>query len=179
VSIGGPYPQAFTAVHGDRFYYADAERFEVRVYGADGTLERLIRVAADPPRYRRDEIFPTIPAARDTDDPAAFGFPISCRTSATWLSMKTAVSGCASTAPSTSTAQCRDGSSSTPMAGCTGRCDCHWAWCGTLYPRMSAARQQARQDLQIGEDFMLTSVRDEYGVESVVLYPLEKHGPGR
>jgi hypothetical protein len=52
-----PHPQAFWRVHGERFYYADAKRFEFRVFRADGVLERIVRVAADPPRHDRTEVF--------------------------------------------------------------------------------------------------------------------------
>jgi hypothetical protein len=57
VQVGEPYPQAFWAVHDDRFYYADGQRFEVRVHGPDGNLEMVSRVAHVPPRYGRKEAF--------------------------------------------------------------------------------------------------------------------------
>jgi hypothetical protein len=47
--LSNRYPQAYWAAHGDRLYYSDAERFEVRVYTSDGRLERIMRVRYDPP----------------------------------------------------------------------------------------------------------------------------------
>ncbi|CAN5859738.1 hypothetical protein BH23GEM9_BH23GEM9_09440 [soil metagenome] len=180
MSIGEPYPQAFTAVHGDRFYYADAERFEVRVYAPDGALERVIRVAADPPRHRRDEIFPAIPAERDTDDPRVIASrqhyreiigsmripdPLPHFSDMTvddsgriWLREYRPVT--------------TDGSMPRWFIFDT---DGRLRWSLRSPPGMVRHPVPwARHDLQIGEDFVLTSVRDEYGVESVVMYRLEK-----
>jgi hypothetical protein len=44
----------FWAVRGTRFYYADSRTFEVRIYGADGRLERIIR--ADVAQGRPDDL---------------------------------------------------------------------------------------------------------------------------
>ncbi|HSR41243.1 MAG TPA: hypothetical protein VLL48_03705 [Longimicrobiales bacterium] len=65
-----PHPQAMWAVHGQRFYYADARRWEILVHRSDGTLERIIRVREEIPRYTRGEALPVPdpPAGRE-DDP--------------------------------------------------------------------------------------------------------------
>ncbi len=53
-----PHPQSMWAVHGDRFYYADAKRFEVLVFKSDGALDRRIRVAGTTPRYDMADVWP-------------------------------------------------------------------------------------------------------------------------
>ena len=53
-----PHPQAIWALHEDRFYYSDSQRFEILVYTADGKLERRIRVAHTAPRYEKDVVWP-------------------------------------------------------------------------------------------------------------------------
>src|SRR5690606_16148584 len=42
-----PHPQPFRTIRGNRFYHADSKRFAVEVYGADGSLERVVRVRAE------------------------------------------------------------------------------------------------------------------------------------
>jgi hypothetical protein len=59
-----PHGQAIWSVQGDRFYYADARRFEYHVFLADGTLERVVRVDAPLPAYSREEVLPQRPASR-------------------------------------------------------------------------------------------------------------------
>lgn len=58
IRIAEPHPQAMWAVRGDRFFYGDAKRFEILVYRADGTLDRIIRVAGEAPRYPREDVLP-------------------------------------------------------------------------------------------------------------------------
>jgi hypothetical protein len=69
VSIGEPHPQAFWTVRGDRFYYADAQRFEIRVYRPDGGLERRIRVNEEASHFPREEVFQPIPQSDPSGDP--------------------------------------------------------------------------------------------------------------
>ncbi|MEX2609364.1 MAG: 6-bladed beta-propeller [Gemmatimonadota bacterium] len=57
------YPQVSWAVAGMRTYIGDGERFEIRVHGPEGRLERLIRVDAPPERYPAEG--PTMPLAAD------------------------------------------------------------------------------------------------------------------
>jgi hypothetical protein len=70
VGFAEPHPQAFWAVSGDRFYHADADRSEIRVFQRDGTLEQIARVSFQPPDYARDVLFtaPDFPPGRE-DDP--------------------------------------------------------------------------------------------------------------
>ena len=64
VTFGEPHPQALWTVHGSRFYYADAKRFEIRVFDLDGALN------------------------------GSCGCPTSRRaTTATWSSLRSAVAG--------------------------------------------------------------------------------------
>jgi hypothetical protein len=49
LSLEERHPQPYWATHGNRFYYTDSDRMEVRVFGPQGVLERLIRVRFDPP----------------------------------------------------------------------------------------------------------------------------------
>jgi hypothetical protein len=69
VGWGEPHPQAFWTVHGDRLYYADAQRFEVEVYGPDGGLERLIRVNEAAPSFDREAVFPPSAPPEPTGNP--------------------------------------------------------------------------------------------------------------
>ena len=63
-----PHPQAMWVVRGDRFYYADAKRFEVQVYRSDGSLERIVRVAAAAPRYTKKDVWPAAPSTTGTGE---------------------------------------------------------------------------------------------------------------
>ncbi len=58
VAFDEPHPQVIWAARGERFYYADAKRFEVKVFRLDGSLERVIRVADEAPKYDRADVFP-------------------------------------------------------------------------------------------------------------------------
>lgn len=175
VSIAEPHPQAFTAVHGDRFYYADAERFEVRVYGPEGGLERVIRVNADPPNFSRSELFPRMAEIPDGDErmrlvrehmaeihrtvrlPETQPFFSDMAVDAgghIWLREFT-----------------RAGLPRWLVFDTEGRL--RWA----LRSPPAMVREPApwtRSNLQIGDDFVLASERDEFGVESVVLFRLLK-----
>jgi len=45
-NISPPFPRRFvSAIHGRRFYHGPAEGYEIRVYTADGALERVIRAS--------------------------------------------------------------------------------------------------------------------------------------
>lgn len=45
-NIAPPFPRRFvSAIHGVRFYYGPGEGYEIRVYTADGALERVIRAS--------------------------------------------------------------------------------------------------------------------------------------
>jgi hypothetical protein len=179
IGISEPHPQAFTAVHGDRFYYADAERFEVSVYGPDGALERLIRVAADPPRYDRREIFRPIPddgsgdprraelrrhfddiirTVRVPDPLPHFSDMIIDEGGRIWL-REYQPPGVADRAPRWF------------IFDADGRL--RWS---LRSPRtlVRSPAPWARWNPQIGEDFVLSSARDELDVASVVLYRLRK-----
>jgi hypothetical protein len=48
-SLEDVQPQPYWATYGSRFYYTDSDRMEVLVFGAQGELERIIRVRYDPP----------------------------------------------------------------------------------------------------------------------------------
>jgi len=65
---GEPHGQAFWRVQGDRFYYADARRLEYRVFLADATLERIVRVDAPLSTYSREEVLPQRPPAPGADE---------------------------------------------------------------------------------------------------------------
>ena len=43
------FPQPYWAVQQDRFYWADAERFEIKVFDPSGKLERIVNVRHDRP----------------------------------------------------------------------------------------------------------------------------------
>ncbi|MEX2285321.1 MAG: 6-bladed beta-propeller [Gemmatimonadota bacterium] len=59
-----PHPQPMRTLHDNRFYYGDAKRFEIQVFGANGELERRIRVAGIAPRYQKKDVWaPPSPAA--------------------------------------------------------------------------------------------------------------------
>lgn len=70
VAWGEPHPQVFWFAQGDKTYYADARRFEVLVFGADGTLSLIIRAPHQKPNYSRADLWPK-PAARNIPDPEA------------------------------------------------------------------------------------------------------------
>ena len=53
-----PHPQAFWRIGGDRMYYADGSRFEIRVFAMDGRLLRIVRAPDDTRQYARDEVWP-------------------------------------------------------------------------------------------------------------------------
>jgi hypothetical protein len=55
---GEPHPQPIWAIHGNRFYYADAARFEILVFRNDGSLERRIRVQHTAPRFEKAVVWP-------------------------------------------------------------------------------------------------------------------------
>ena len=60
-----PHPQPIWAIHGNRFYYADAARFEILVFKNDGALERRIRVNHTAPRFEKDVVWPRTEAPPD------------------------------------------------------------------------------------------------------------------
>jgi len=64
-----PLPQAFRATQGDRFYTADADRFEILVYGPAGGLEHIVRLAHEPPPLPRSAREP--PTFSGDDGPEA------------------------------------------------------------------------------------------------------------
>jgi hypothetical protein len=178
IGISEPHPQAFTAVHGNRFYYADAARFEVQIFGPDGALERLVHVAADPPRFTRDEIFrqTTIPVdddprtravrehhneinrtARVPDPLPHFSDMVVDAGGRIWLREYRPLA--ARTAPRWFVFDV-DGT-------------LRWALRAPP-PLVRHPAPWARSNLQIGEDFVLTATRDDLGVESVLLYRLHR-----
>jgi len=53
-----PHPQPVWATGGDRLYYLDDARREIRVYGPTGTLERRVVVAGQPSTWAGAEMFP-------------------------------------------------------------------------------------------------------------------------
>jgi 6-bladed beta-propeller protein len=58
-AFSDPRAQGFWSMHGDRFYTADAERFEIRVHGRSGQVERIVRLAAEAvpvPRSHRTPV---------------------------------------------------------------------------------------------------------------------------
>jgi hypothetical protein len=53
VGFAEPHAQGMWAVHGDRFYYADGQRFAVQVFSGDGQLTQIVRVQYAAPSYSR------------------------------------------------------------------------------------------------------------------------------
>jgi hypothetical protein len=53
-----PHPQPVWAMHGNRIYYGDAMRFEILVFKNDGSLERRIRVNHTAPRFQKAIVWP-------------------------------------------------------------------------------------------------------------------------
>jgi 6-bladed beta-propeller protein len=70
ISLEDRQPQPYWATHDRRFYYTDSDRMEVRVFGAQGKLERIIRVRYDPPAPTA-ETFAISPAMNDETQTAA------------------------------------------------------------------------------------------------------------
>jgi hypothetical protein len=177
VGIREPHPQAFWTVKGSRFYYADASRFEVRVFLSDGTLERVISLATQIPQYDRSEVFPPRAASGGDQDAktqkamlaldqmfAEIPLPSSFPAFSDMLIDDAARVWVREYLPS---ARLRDTSPRWFVFDADGR---------LLYsvrspPYMMRTRQTyTTLHPQIGTDFILTSARDQDGVESVVLY---------
>lgn len=176
VGIAEPHPQAFTAMHGDRFYYADAERFEVRVYGPDGSLERVIRVAADPPNLSRSELFPPMAAAPDGDERVRLAREHLAEVQRTMRLPDTQPFFSDMVVDEGGRIWLREFTRVGMPRWFIFDTDGRLRW--TLRSPPAMVRQPvpwARANLQIGEDFILAAERDEYGVESVVLFRLLKH----
>jgi hypothetical protein len=181
ISIREPHPQAFWTVQGARFYYADAARFEVRVFLANGTLERVISVAGAVPRYDRSVVFPptTPPASADAKIQAAIQASAQLRSEIELPREFPAFSDL--------------------LVDAVGR-----IWLREYYPpgrkdggphwfvfepdgrlnyrvRLPSSTMRSRRTYttlhpQIGADFILAAERDADGVESVALYRFSVRG---
>ena len=58
VSWGEPHPQVFRRIKGNRVYYADAKRFEIRVYDLKGKLDLIVRAPYSAQKYGRSDFWP-------------------------------------------------------------------------------------------------------------------------
>lgn len=173
-----PHPQAYWTVHGGRFYYADAKRFEVRVFRADGMLDRVIRVDASAPVHTRREVEPRPPGP--TGDPERDEL------------RRLAIEAFSQMQPPDTLPHFSD-----MLVDATGhvwlreyvpprRIDVWPRWYifdpeGRLRFSIRSppelvhpARAYSPLRPRIGDDHVLTYARDEDGVESVVLIPLRK-----
>lgn len=71
VSFSEPHPQVFRRTLGARTYVADAKRFEIRVFDADGKLEMIVRAPYSQRHYGRAELFPKVKRSAATDSTIA------------------------------------------------------------------------------------------------------------
>lgn len=173
-----PHAQAFWSLHGERFFAADAARFEIRAFGRNGNLERIIRLAYEPvpmPASWRD---PQLRAAttelerqRNADIAEAY-------TRRTWPEHLPAFSS--STVDHSGNLWVREYA---PRISSVGP---RWLVFDTTGALRYGVRLPALEIVpmfvsrwagEIGDDYVLGVVRDSDGVESVWLVPLLKRGP--
>ncbi len=175
-----PHPQAFWAVHGDRFYYADAQRFEIMVFGPAGRLERRIRVNVPAQQYARDVVYPPSPSPEPTGNPR-----MDQVMRVGWEARQNA--SLPDTFPSFSDMILdEEGNIWVRQYHPDGAVDSQpWWWVFNPEGRLRWAVRSPpglvrspnpvrRLDPYIGTDRIVASIRDEYGVESVVVYRLRK-----
>ncbi len=178
-----PHPQAMWAVHGDRFYYADARRFEIRVHRNDGSLERIVRVAGAAPGYDRDEIWPpqTSPPTDDSRESQTQRAFAEAFATAELPDTFPAFSDLLVDAPGNIwVREYVPGRYMTEIRPRWFVFDSTGAlrWAIRSPPAMIRYfRPYVHIVPSIGEDHVLASVRDPDGVESVVVYRLIKRSP--
>jgi hypothetical protein len=180
-----PHPQAIWRVGRERFYYADAKRFEIRVFHDDGTLERVIRVAGESPPYSHDEVFPphtvrvTATNGRGTSDDArrASEAMANARMPDTFPAFSDLLVDAADNIwvreylPASRLGTERPRWFVFDSVGVLRRSL-------RLPPRMLGGfRPWSRGAPEIGDDHVLTSMSDEDGVQSVVVFRLRKRTP--
>lgn len=181
VALSEPFPQAFWEVRGSRFYYADARHFEVRVFRADGSLERVVRVRATAPGYDRAAVLHERSAADSAEDPeraaldrafTALRGSFELPDTLPWFSdMLVDAEG---------NIWLRQYSPPGLHAGTLPRWlifdpEGHLRWSvRTPYSFLRNTAPYARLKPQLGRDQVLAAARDELGVESVMVYPLRK-----
>jgi hypothetical protein len=177
-----PHPQAIWAVRGDRFYYGDAVRFEILVFKATGELERRVRVNHVTPRYERSDVWPprvrTLPSPRDPRAARARAVALDAQATAAMPDTFPAFSDMLVDADANIWVReylpqrlARTHRPRWFVFDPEGRL----RWSLRSAPGMQRTfRPSTRMSPQIGNDRVLASERDADGVESVVIYRLNK-----
>lgn len=173
-----PHPQAYWRVHGNRFYYADASRLEVQIFRSDGSLERVARIRALQPKYDHGVLYPPPRMEADTaeqremlrvlaDARRAAAVPESLPFFSDMLIDRTGHIWLRSFLP--------EGHRGQLPRWYVLDADGVLRYAVRSPPSLIRyAAPYIGQHPQIGNDFVLTTARDAYGVETVVLYRMHK-----
>ncbi len=187
-SFREPHPQPMWTFHEGHLYFADARRFEVRIHGEDGTEARVIRVPGTAPRYPLDQVFPPITSETAAGHPEGEAIRRAMRSARSEAALPDSFPHFSDLlvdeeghiwareyVPPVSIDE-----GETPrwfVFDPDGRLLGYLATPEGLLRTFSPVGTPVTP--RIGADYILGFVRDDLGVESVVLYPLRRSGDER